>query len=769
VRVVAESSQLSAVPGSQVRLDLTITNTSELIDGIAARVVGLDDHLLTCLPALLPLFPEAEGRMTLVLDVPPLFAAGTHDLTATITSSIPGNPAVLVDFTLVVKPKPSATLTITPPVRRARRRAQHLVECHNTGNVELSLVLTAADAERLLVTDFTRAALVVQPGGCESSMLTVRAPRHLFGGDLDRAVALRAFDVVHDVEGGATAILRQRPLIARGVLTVAVLVVIMGLWAGAFALGLTQVLSNEPIAKLAPASFFTAPSQLSANQTPLDAPTKDGALPPGVGGGFSGTVKAASTGKGTGRVVVEALRQGRQGLESAAAAATQSDGSYLMVGLLPGTYYLKFTALGFNDTYYPSVKAPAGFPSGKAPAGARPQTAAAQSVTQVGDTTIAGRPATLTGTVFTGAGGTRSTIQVTAYPLTGSGPSAPVHAVVKATGDYAFPPLAAPASYQLTFSDSSTDPNQHFAPTSLVENLTAGQVLREPRVRLSAGEGSISGTLEALNDKDVLAPRGGVTVSTSQNGQTLSTLTPTTGQGTGTFSLAGLATPGTYIVSFSAPGFGSSSKVVTLAAGQHKDLKQVRLTSGSATVTGSARSGTTPLGGVTVTLGGGPAPLTTTTLTDTGEFSLSGLAIPGTYTLTFTLSGYGPQTRRLSLADAGTPTRLPTVDMVRSRGRLMGTVKTATGAGIGGATVSVSDGQHVLSTTSTAGLSSSEGDYVLPDLPFGHYTLTVTYQDPDGGPANQEQSELVEITTSTKTCDLYSVPPGPPKDPPPCT
>jgi hypothetical protein len=233
VRVLSDTTKLIATPGGQVQLDLDVTNTSDVIDGVTVRVIGLDPEQVTCQPALLPLFPDASGAMRLRIEVPLTFPAGRHPLTVEVVSSVAAERSQHVDVDLVVAPRPQLKVHLRPAVQRARRRSRHLVECRNAGNVPLTVVLTAADPERALRSTFAAPSLVVEPASTGSVMLTVRARRRFFGSDLDRPLNVRATSTEHDVSDDAVAVLRHRPLVARGVLTVCILLMIIGLWAGA--------------------------------------------------------------------------------------------------------------------------------------------------------------------------------------------------------------------------------------------------------------------------------------------------------------------------------------------------------------------------------------------------------------------------------------------------------------------------------------------------------------------------------------------------------
>ncbi len=117
-------------------------------------------------------------------------------------------------------------------------------------------------------------------------------------------------------------------------------------------------------------------------------------MPAGLGGTITGTVRAASSGEPVGRILVDALRPDATGaLQIAASGATQADGSYQLAGLFPTDYVLRFSADGFDPTWYPGAPDQTG-------AAAVPATV--DAVTTGKDVVITGKPGSITGTVDPG-------------------------------------------------------------------------------------------------------------------------------------------------------------------------------------------------------------------------------------------------------------------------------------------------------------------------------------------------------------------------------
>jgi hypothetical protein len=732
MRIAMHRRQTSAAPGSTVTFVLEVTNTSAVIDGISARVLGVDPDRVTCRPPLLSLFPDSSGDLTVSIELPDSYPAGTHPLTIELDSHTSGG-SEMVDVELTVHPQARLEIKPRPQVVRTGRRAHFVVDVGNRGNVPLDVALTAADADRSLKHRFSRTSLTVEAGSTKPVNLDSRAPRHLFGNDLDRAFGVHAEGVAtassetrtelrsetstqqQQVQDNAALIHRQRPVIARGVLTAFVLMAIVALWAGAFLFGLTKVFGSDPVTKAAPASFFVSSSALrglAASTIPGDVLAKGGPLPPGVGGVIAGRVVSTTSGGGVGRIVVEALRPSRNGLTLVTSSATQADGSYVVVGLFPGSYYLRFSAVGYRTTWYPGVAAQAR---------AHLVAASPQQVTKATAQRIVGLPATISGRVDPGLVTTPVRTVVTARSLSGTSDKAVAHVLTDRQGNYTLTGLPAPASYQVSFVAAG------YLASTVAEDVGGGQHRYEPVVRMSAGAGTISGVVT-----DGHAPVGGVTVSTTVNGQTFTTGTPTVGQ-VGHFSLGGLPTPGLYILTFRRDASTSTTKDVVLTPGGSAVLAHVVLTGGTDAVVGKVVGVTgVPIGGATVTIGGAPTAITTTTLTTgdaVGTFAITGLPVPGVYTLTVSLAGYQPVTLPLKL-DGVTPPALPPVTLVSALATISGIVQQPTSTGpiaSVGATVTVTDGAHVRTTlTVDAGSGAPRGTYTIAGLAPGWYTVTAS-------------------------------------------
>lgn len=793
MRVATSDDILLVEPGSVATVVLDVRNTGDVIDGVSARVIGLAEEFVRTEPSLLPLFPEAEGQIQVSLAVPATLLAGKHPLTVEIVSHGAKLPSEFVDVDVDVASRPGFSLTTQPRAIRARRGARFVLIAANEGNVPLDVQLTAMDVERAVAVELSPPSLRLEPGITAPVLVTVRGPRMITGGEHDRPVTIQARAVTVPVDPQATDLipqveervctirLLQKPLISRGLMTVLILACIVGLWAAVFLLGLTKVFSGDPMTKQAPASFFlpqgsgasaapsasggaassgggagASPVAAIAAVAPAGSLPKTGQMPAGTGGAISGTVTASTDNSPVGSILVQALRQTRTGLQLVSSAATQSDGTYTLGGLFPTSYYIEFSAPGYTTVWYPSAPSQAG----------AAQVTAKASGTNAGiNAEITGLPASINGTINPGDTTQKVITTVTARGLLSGEASGKTYTATSTPdGNYTLVNLPAPGTYQLTF----TTPG--YQASTLVDSVGGGDKRLEPQVTLGAAVGQIAGEVT-----DGTNPLGGVDVTTTVGGQPVNVTTPTTGQ-VGAYVLTNLPTPGTYVVTYSLAGHGSTTKIIDLSAGQSVSGENVPLASGSGSINGVlVDSSGKGLGGATVTVGGATtsgtsatspsssaspssAPATssgapsTTTLTagSVGSFSIGGLTVPGSYTLTFTLAGYSPATVPITLSANGAP---PTVKVTlsQSAGAITGTITDASSsAAPTGATVTATNGLQnwtVNYSGKTADLPN--GGYLISGLQPGTYSVTVT----DEG--MKQQTGMVTVTAGkTSTLDL---------------
>ncbi len=708
---------LVLAPGQPGVAVVEVTNTLGVIDGVTASARTDEGLTSSCLPALLALFPGSSGQIDLTFTVGRHFPAGRHRIPVEVCSSVDSSERLELILAVEVLPVPAAAITIDPPRRRARHRARYRITATNQGNTTLELDLAAADPDRAVTARVEPATLTVGPGVEAYGVLRVQARRHLLG--TDRRHAVTVLGRAGELEVDTTASLDQPPLIPVGVRTAAVLAVIVAMWAAVFIVAISKANSSDPLTKQVPPSFYAAiaathpvntssfgvlgrPGLLAAA---TDGPLPAGAVPKsgvviGVGGTINGTIDAASTGSGIGRITVEAVRDSPNGPVLVSSAATDSNGNYSLVGLLPGSYKLLLSATGYQQQWYPDASTEAA---------ANPVQVAAESTTSGVDATISGLPGSITGTVYTGQTPSPPVV-VTVVSQQGNG--RPVATVTSdASGKYTIASLPTPGTYDLSFSSPG------YQVASDTEVVAGGEAHIANTVTMSAGTGSLAGVVT-----DGTNPLGGVTITANANGRTVTSATPTIG-GVGQFDITNLTTPATYLLTFSRPGYGTTTVAEHLGPGQSLSSLSIALTGGAGQISGQVKSAAgAALGGVTVTVDSAAGGVTTQSLTagSIGSFLLSGLTTPGNYTLTFSLAGYQSQTVSVPLGSSGSASGV-NVQLAPVTGTISGTVTSSTGGTLSGVAVTITDGKTVRNTTTT---SSPAGGFSLTGLPPSSYSVT---------------------------------------------
>lgn len=707
MRAELDQARLSVAPGAAAEVGVEVFNAADVIDGVTARVIGLDPAWVRARPPQLALFPDTSGTIALHLDVPPEFPAGEHELSVELSSSVDPSATTYVPLGLSVAPTDLVELRLQPSVAGGRRRGHYEVVTENVGNTEVELVLTGADADRALQFTFEPPVIRLPPSTMVLSGIDVVGRRRWFGQPLSRPIEVTASS--RALELRAIGSFEHQPMVPRGVLTALLLATIVGLWAAVFLFGLAAIMAGDELPKSAPASLFaTSPAILEAG----GGPGEEGAGGGGgaakvdaraVGATVAGTVTAASTEAGVGRISVEAIRQTATGPVLVTATATGDDGSYELERLVPGTYHLRFSAPGFEELWYPAAPTEAG---------AEEVALDAKQAADGFDVVVEGMIGSIAGVVDTGDAEAPVVVAVAVRPVVEGVPGEVTTGAASAPdGGFAVAGLATPGTYELTF----TAPG--YQTTTTVEALDGGEALLTNPVRLSAGDGAISGLVTDGTD-----PIGGVVVLATAGALELTSATPTAGA-VGRFALSGLPTPGTYLLTFSRDGFGSETVAVDLGPGESLAAADVTLVAGTGSISGTVTdtAGRT-LGDVDVVVNGGATQVRTTTLTagGVGSYVLSGLPTPGNYTVTFTSDGFESQTVGVSLLENGAARGVDAA-LAPNLGVLRGTVVGADGQPIAGATITATDG-----ATARQGISASQppGSWVIVGVPAGAYAVT---------------------------------------------
>jgi hypothetical protein len=251
---------------------------------------------------------------------------------------------------------------------------------------------------------------------------------------------------------------------------------------------------------------------------------------------------------------------------------------------------------------------------------------------------------------------------------------------------------------------------------------------------LIPANGQMSGTVVDSNGVAL----GGVTVEATQGLITYRTVTSSSGEDTGRWTIDALATPATYLITVRQLGYASQTLTVDLDGGQALGGVDAVLTANMGTIRGQITYRDAGVGAITVNLDGDGGKRETTTLTDgplAGSFTIPSLPY-GTYLLTFSGEGWMTQSREVTVDTGDVPVSVR--DLVPSTGIIQGIVAQQTVAGgckypdttgtvsetlapspCGGVGVTVVNDDGIWRTTT----ATSDGSFLFSNIPAGEYTV----------------------------------------------
>ncbi len=330
----------------------------------------------------------------------------------------------------------------------------------------------------------------------------------------------------------------------------------------------------------------------------------------------------------------------------------------------------------------------------------------------------------------------------------GTNPNQGVRSTVSGDdGSFGFAGITSPGYYLLIAARAGFETQRYIVNAATLAGGLPMNLTMQP------GEGKLSGKVtsggQPVGAASVSITDGTVSLQTSSVSKQLA------GAKLGSWTVDGLSTPGTYLVTVTAPGLGAESRLVTLKAGGASTADLTLLPGVSAitgTVTGRDALGRLGgLGGVTVTatgtVGGVHVTRSATTVTTgpVGAYTLPDLPNPGSYTVTVTADGYASQTRTVDLA-AGASSAVVDLSLSQAAGVVVGTVTgtDAAGRGLGGLVgvgLTLSGTQATFKTMST---SSPAGGYQFTGVPPGTYVLT-------GSQFGRETSSVTVVVVAAQT------------------
>jgi hypothetical protein len=174
-RSVLTTPALSVEPGAVAIAQVTIRNTGAVVDHFHIQVLGDAARWATVTPDTLPLFPDAEGMVSISFKPARTSAAraGATPFGVKVTSEVDPSDTSVEEGTLQIGAFTELAGELTPLISHGSRTGKHQLACDNRGNTPLTLGFGGVDQEEALRFAFTPATVVAEPG--TATIVTVRA------------------------------------------------------------------------------------------------------------------------------------------------------------------------------------------------------------------------------------------------------------------------------------------------------------------------------------------------------------------------------------------------------------------------------------------------------------------------------------------------------------------------------------------------------------------------------------------------------------------
>ncbi|MBT6443540.1 MAG: hypothetical protein HOK58_00960 [Acidimicrobiaceae bacterium] len=731
-------SHVDATPGLTSRVDIEVTNTSTVIEGVTAIVDGINPEWVRLERPVVSLFPDVTDHVVLVFDIPPTCQAGDYLIDVRILSSVDPSIESVQDFWLTVAPVEEIKIDLRPTVVTGGSSAELTATIVNSGNSDLDVQVSVSEATREVDCTVDVPRLTIPFGHQAPLEVGLRSRRPWFGQPVLRPVLIEARSEDFVVEQQAT--FKQKPRIPQGLMTMLILAGIVLLWALIFLWAIGLLRASDPSSKSMATEIATGEANI-----PLVL----------INGTVGGVVEAASNGDPIPNATVEALRVATEPavpgeplgppvtrLEPVASGASDDDGSYLLQTLIPGTYELRFSAPGFANVD-PGTRRAIGpkdviaLPAVQMTGG----TGSVQVKVDVPDgVDVSQLTATVSSGLDTGGGASGLVAQADSGTCT-------VQPAVEGGANIRCTNLVTPGKQTITVSGPG------FETQRIAVELSAGADTVLDTVQLSGELGTIIGR---VIDQDG-QPLGGVAVTVSSGRFVTRVFSQTSDGG---YLIDRLDTPNDYVVDFNLNGYTGETKALRLDAGA-SGVADARLVGGDGTVSGVVLDENgEAFGGVSVTVIGDSFRVATETLTNAGSagglgtYEISELGVPGSYSLEFSADGYQTETRTVEFLDAAAK-RVEPIIMIRTVAEIRGLVVGPNGVGLGGVAVLLGDG---LKTRQSLTSTNPVGTFTFPDVDPGSYSVTMTSTNAVGDVASRvvqvDVQTGVEVDLGTQQLDI---------------
>lgn len=230
--VLLRADGLTVDPGGDVWCEVTVRNTGSTVEQFTIEIVGVAGEWATVEPAVLSLFPTAEGTATIHFAPPrsPDVTPGPTSFGVKVTPSDDLTDSVVEEGELVVGSYTDVAAELLPLVSKGRRKVKHRIAVDNRGNDRALARMTVTDPAQYLKAVVRPDPLFVEPGQAGFTVLRLQAKKRFFKGP----AKLHPFKVLVDVPGRdpieLSGQMNQPAILPKGAMLVAALLALALLW-----------------------------------------------------------------------------------------------------------------------------------------------------------------------------------------------------------------------------------------------------------------------------------------------------------------------------------------------------------------------------------------------------------------------------------------------------------------------------------------------------------------------------------------------------------
>jgi hypothetical protein len=277
VRAVISANSLQVQPGAGAAVTVSIRNTGAVVDNFHVDVLGAAASWTSVQPPTLPLFPDAQGVVTIDFRPPRSsnILAGSIPFGVRVASEVHPGDATVEEGTLEVGAFTELKAELIPEISRSSRTGRHQLACDNLGNTPVMLGFRATDPENALRFSFRPRNVVAQPGTATIVRVGVR-PRHRI---LAGTARTSRFQITVQPQGAEvvniSGSLVQTPVVPKMIVALAGLVAVAAVgalvWIGPLHSGKTSTPTSAPTS--APLSTPTPSPTPSPSPSPTPSPS----------------------------------------------------------------------------------------------------------------------------------------------------------------------------------------------------------------------------------------------------------------------------------------------------------------------------------------------------------------------------------------------------------------------------------------------------------------------------------------------------------------